>query len=1564
MMKAPILLLLLLPLYTFATTFVVTSNADSGPGTLRDALLQAASNGNTVTDSITFNLGPTVAQRTISIKTLLPYLSSDLIIDGTSQPGTSFGLSNAKIIITPNGGDNSVTKLGYCFKLDSVANVGIFGLYFKGFCEFTANGTVKQPAALLINDVSNILFGQPGKGNVLAGCSYGISKYYFAGVGDNITIQSNFFGVDTDGVTKIFPNKTNTNASGVRIYEAANILVGGNTLQQGNLFAANTVGAAFTEARGFLTIGYNKFGTNFDETKYAYGSQAIVLSNCGAQMLVHHNTFCGDGEFDADTGHIVFTNNFLGINRYKTVRFTGHGAYSGLAFNDCLGGAMIGGNDTSLMNTFAFGYLGVANNNSKGVTIFKNSFYCHSSYSIWLDGLYTLQNKPFIYINQQTANYVAGTARPNSLVELFYNDSCKNCEGEYFVTRIFADAAGKWSYSANLTSGIIATATNVDDSTTSGFSKVVVDTSHITITHSSCGKKNGTISGLKVLSGTKFYWEDNTGKVVGTDTILANVPAGRYKFVCSMAYASCQAATNYFSITDVNPSVDTTNLKITNPVCGLFNGAITNIKIIAGQNLVPAWYDGQGNFISDSLDLKNAGNGSYKFTLTDTVGKCSVTAGPFTLINQSGPTLKTDSIQITGAFCQKADGSIKNIGYKNTTGTIYTAWEDSSGNVVSNALNLVNVPAGRYRLVFKDGGVCDSIITNYYTVPDTGEVKIDTSKMLITQSLCKGPTGSISGISTLNANIFNWVNAATGDTVANTINVNHLPTGIYRLLASNSQGCAAQTNTITVYQAGFLTDTVVNATIVDANCDLNNGQITIHQFTRDSSLYNFEWVDTLTNNVVAAYASAQGLAKGFYTLYATDTGGCKQQIFSAGIKQIGTPQFDDSTNIIITHSSCGKKNGVISGLKIINVTQFHWEDINGNTVGSDTVLTSVPAGNYKFVCSLASSGCQAESKFFTITDNNPALDTSNVAITNPVCGLFIGAIVNLKIISGQNLAFVWYDANGNSISDSLDLKNAGNGSYKFTLTDTVGKCSVTVGPFTLINQSGPTLLTDSVVISKTYCSKADGSIKNIGYKNTTGTIYTAWEDSLGNIVSNSLDLDNVAAGRYRLVFKDGSACDTVVSNYYTITDNGPITIDSAQMQVTPSLCKGAVGAINGITTVNATIFKWVNLATGDTVANTINVSHIPAGSYRLFASDSHGCQAQTNAITVWQLDFLTDTVVNVSIGDASCNLNNGYIKINQFTRDSSLYSFEWVDSATNSIISKYASIQGIPKGFYTLFATDTGGCKQQIFATGITQSGVPQFDYSNMQIVSDTCNKKIGEVLFNNTNANGYIWKGYNTDGQQLTADTLGLVDLAAGKYYATITDKYNCTATSDTFTVGDYELIPPTPQAADQAIVLTTTAAIQVTNFMPGNYYLYDTVNATIPINSSSTGLLVTPPVYYNKYFYIQYLEGDCASPIKAVWVRVYDSTLITIPNAFSPNGDGVNDTWHLQVRGTVVEYSLTIFNRYGQSVYISNDINKAWDGTMNGKPLPAGTYYYIIRSKDNAGKSAQQSGYVVILR
>ncbi len=86
-----------------------------------------------------------------------------------------------------------------------------------------------------------------------------------------------------------------------------------------------------------------------------------------------------------------------------------------------------------------------------------------------------------------------------------------------------------------------------------------------------------------------------------------------------------------------------------------------------------------------------------------------------------------------------------------------------------------------------------------------------------------------------------------------------------------------------------------------------------------------------------------------------------------------------------------------------------------------------------------------------------------------------------------------------------------------------------------------------------------------------------------------------------------------------------------------------------------------------------------------------------------------------------------------------------------------------------------------------------------------------------------------------------------------------------------------------------------------------------------------------------------------------------VEIPNIFSPNGDSIHDTWVIQYLESYPGCTVDIFNRYGQRIYHTEGYTKPWDGTINGKPVPVGTYYYIVNPKN--GRS-QMSGYVDIIR
>jgi gliding motility-associated-like protein len=86
-----------------------------------------------------------------------------------------------------------------------------------------------------------------------------------------------------------------------------------------------------------------------------------------------------------------------------------------------------------------------------------------------------------------------------------------------------------------------------------------------------------------------------------------------------------------------------------------------------------------------------------------------------------------------------------------------------------------------------------------------------------------------------------------------------------------------------------------------------------------------------------------------------------------------------------------------------------------------------------------------------------------------------------------------------------------------------------------------------------------------------------------------------------------------------------------------------------------------------------------------------------------------------------------------------------------------------------------------------------------------------------------------------------------------------------------------------------------------------------------------------------------------------------VSIPNAFTPNGDGKNDTWGVRNLASHTNCKVTVFNRYGQAVFTSTGYGTPWNGRQNGTDVPAGTYVYTI---DLGNGTKPITGTVIVIR
>jgi gliding motility-associated-like protein len=95
---------------------------------------------------------------------------------------------------------------------------------------------------------------------------------------------------------------------------------------------------------------------------------------------------------------------------------------------------------------------------------------------------------------------------------------------------------------------------------------------------------------------------------------------------------------------------------------------------------------------------------------------------------------------------------------------------------------------------------------------------------------------------------------------------------------------------------------------------------------------------------------------------------------------------------------------------------------------------------------------------------------------------------------------------------------------------------------------------------------------------------------------------------------------------------------------------------------------------------------------------------------------------------------------------------------------------------------------------------------------------------------------------------------------------------------------------------------------------------------------------------------NNECYKEFGPIVLVDYDEECLKVPNAFTPNEDGVNDTWILENIELYPQATVNVYNKWGQKMYEARGAENPWDGTYNGKLLPTSTYLYVINLYDGS--------------
>ncbi len=319
--------------------------------------------------------------------------------------------------------------------------------------------------------------------------------------------------------------------------------------------------------------------------------------------------------------------------------------------------------------------------------------------------------------------------------------------------------------------------------------------------------------------------------------------------------------------------------------------------------------------------------------------------------------------------------------------------------------------------------------------------------------------------------------------------------------------------------------------------------------------------------------------------------------------------------------------------------------------------------------------------------------------------------------------------------------------------------------------------------------------------------------------------------------------------------------------------------------------------------------------------------------------------------------NNGYVGANGailVTNDGgATWRLDVQPSNTNNVSIGFAS-KKVPAG--TLITS------RRLFTVGVFGNHIMEYgDTTKLNVSSNegltaSCNNVAnGGIVI--TATGGITPYTYSLDGGTFqTSNTF--INVAAGNHTITIRDAA-CGILTKTVTVG-VKLAPPVNAGPDFTIVDGDQVTLQGSSTGTPASIAW-TPNATLTGANTLTPI-AKPRITTPYLFTVQDINGCISTDNAVVTVIPY---CIKVMNAFTPNGDGMNDRW-LVTNGAACtkQIAVAVYNRYGNIIYKNDNYQNNWDGTYNGKPVADGTYYYSVTYTTITSNTIFLRGDVTILR
>lgn len=712
--------------------------------------------------------------------------------------------------------------------------------------------------------------------------------------------------------------------------------------------------------------------------------------------------------------------------------------------------------------------------------------------------------------------------------------------------------------------------------------------------------------------------------------------------------------------------------------------------------------------------------------------------------------------------------------------------------------------------------------------------------------------------------------------------------------------------------------------------------------------YQYYWLNEL-GTALPQVAVLENLVATRYYVTVVDTFGCEgsattelRQPDPIGVERTGAKQAADTFDISCFNSSDGIiELAVTGGHTAIGGVNYSWE-MNEDPGFSDSIknINGLRAGTYNLVIRDAYL-CEKDTSFRLIQPDEMILDTTDISNFNGYqvsCINSNNSLLDLNLSGGYNgYSYTWSTSDGElSETGNLDQSGLPAGNYHLHVVDGIN-CTAD-WDFVITEPDSIEISPVVYEINGWEISCFNGSDGSISLNTGGGVEPYRFEWTSEDVVEfgdTTENLSGLVKGTYRVKVTDNNNCQ---AEWSFILEQPEILLSSIDTS-TISCYRQNDGAA-GLTVTGGQVpyvFQWSNGAI------TKDISSLDTGMYYVEITDANLCVIRDSAHIGEPPDILIDLQIPLKFngrmischGESDADISSSVSGGNEEGN----YEYLW-----RPTMDRTSGINNVPAGLYYLDVTDINHCLK----TDSIEVIEPLRLITEVYETDPTCfGKPDGEItLIVQGGTPGYsiVWNNGQI-GQ--TIEGIGV-----GRYDVLITDLNSCFV--DTFGILEQpELIqftrelrnPTCPDIFDGFLHYSIEGGIPPYDLRLNERRVDEFIE---DLGEGSYKLVIT--------------DNNLCMLTDSADLKGISPICVTVPNAFSPNADGDNDTWIIEDIELYPDVKIEVYNRWGELIYYApKGYTKPWDGTYKGRELPIDSYFYIIDL--NNGRDVL-SGNITLLR